>query len=45
VAEGYTFESDLFEASEEDLEALMAKLKPAESKRLRRKLEDMVAEL
>jgi hypothetical protein len=45
VAEGYTFESDLLEASEEDLEALMARMKPAESKRLRRKLEDMVAEL
>ncbi len=45
VAEGYTFESDLLEASKEDLEALMAQMKPAESKRLRRKLEDMVAEL
>jgi hypothetical protein len=45
VAEGYTFERDLLEASEQDLEALMAKMKPAERKRLRRNLEDVVAEL
>ncbi len=44
VAEGYTFERDLLEASKKDLKALMTNMKPADSKRLRRNLDEMAAE-
>jgi hypothetical protein len=41
VTEGYAFASDLLEASEQDLEALVSRMKPAESRRLSRELKDL----
>jgi hypothetical protein len=41
---GYAFASDLLEASEQDLEALTAKFKDVECKRLRRKLAEIAEE-
>ncbi len=43
VTQGYEFASDLLEASEQNLDALTAQMKPAESKHLRRQLKEIAA--